>query len=224
MNNKKLYVTITGIENSDWQEKLAEIKEFKITEAAVFLTRFDKKERDHLYKFLLKSNLKYIPLVHLRHDTDASDIEFFNKNFGTNHFNIHENAFQDLDRWGNNLNKLYLELNYDGEIPKVVDLDKIGGFCLDLSHFKSAIARGKEEATLVFKEKSKSKFACNHLNGYNDLFQRDVHFVTDLRQFDYLKDLPEFVFGKIIAIEVDNCIEDQLNFKEYILDNNLISN
>jgi len=214
---RNIYVTITGIDNADWQEKLEEIEEFGITEACVFLTRFDKKERDHLYKFLLKSSLKYVPLVHLRHDTDSSDIEFFRKNFGTQHFNIHETHFGEIARWGDNLKDLYLELNYDGGIPKDVDIDKIGGFCLDLSHFQSSVARGTEEATFVFKERSNGNFKCNHLNGYNDLLQRDVHFVTDLKQFDYLKNLPDFVFGEIIAIEVDNNITEQLKFKEYIL-------
>jgi hypothetical protein len=33
--------------------------------------------------------------------------------------------------------KLYLELNYDGFLSKSVKVNKIGGFCIDLSHFKT---------------------------------------------------------------------------------------
>jgi len=44
----------------------------------------------------------------------------------------------------------------------------------------------------------------------------DIHLVKDLRDFDYLTTLPKYAFGKIIALEVDNSIQDQIKFKEYL--------
>ena len=215
--SKQIFLSITGINNLDWQEKLKDIDSLGIEEVAVFLTRFDKKERQHLYKFLLKSRIKKIPLVHLRDDTDYEDIEFFIKNFNTEYFNIHEDHFNLIDRWRGYFDKLYLELNIDNKIAKNIEIEKIGGFCVDLAHFKASIARGEEEAVKVFFEKDKVMFGCNHLSGYDELNKSDVHFVTDLKQFDYLATLPKFVFSNIIAIEVDNGIKEQVEFKKYII-------
>ncbi|MDP2934303.1 MAG: hypothetical protein Q8N59_00825 [bacterium] len=215
--SKKIYPSLTGATNSDWQSKLREIEDSKITEIAVFLSLFDKKERDHLYKFLLKSSIKKVPLVHLRDDSDSEDVEFFVKNFETKCFNIHEGFFEFLDKWNGHWDKIYLEMNYNNEIPKDVDVEKIAGFCIDFSHLKTAIARGSKEANYILSRKGKMKIACNHLNGYDSVNNEDKHNVTDLKDFDYLTTLPKYVFGEIIAIETYNSIEEQLKFKEYLV-------
>ena len=38
-----------------------------------------------------------------------------------------------------------------------------------------------------------------------------------LSNFDYLKTMPKFLFGKIIALETFNSIKEQLIFKEYLI-------
>jgi len=215
MKDFQIYVSITGQDN-DWQFKLEEVNQLKLTEVAVFLERFEKQERDHLYKFLLKSSIKKVPFVHLRHDTDKKDIEFFVNNFQTQYFNIHEQSFDVLDQWKPYWDKLYLEMNYDSEIDKDVKVRKIGGFCIDLAHFESAIAQGTEEAEYIFRRKDDIKFSCNHLNGFDPVTKSDKHTVSDLKQFDYLTDLPKFVFGQVIAIEVENSIKEQLEFKKHL--------
>ena len=79
----KILLSITGTKSFDWANKLKEINAKKIDEVAVFLECFDKKERDNLYRLLLKSSVKTVPFVHLRHDTDKEDIRFFVDNFKT---------------------------------------------------------------------------------------------------------------------------------------------
>ena len=212
----KIYLSITGKENIDWQSKLEEINQLKIIEAAVFLESFNRKERDHLYKFLLKSSIKKVPFVHLRDDTDQKDIEFFIKNYQTQYFNIHEEHFDILDRWQGYWDKLYLEMDYNSQIDKDIKVRQIGGFCIDLSHFKAAIAQGTEEANYIFQRKDKIKFVCNHLNGYDPVKKCDKHTVTNLKDFDYLTTLPKFVFGQIIALEMNNSIKEQIKFKEHL--------
>lgn len=214
--SSKIYIGITGSENIDWQSKLKEINQLEITEAAVFLESFDKKQRPHLYKFLLESSIKEVPLVHLRHDTNQEDIKFFIKHYKTDYFNIHEKSFDNLEKWQGYWDKLYLEMDYDGQVNKNVKVRKIGGFCIDLSHFKSVIAKGGEEAAYAFLRKHKIKFACNHLNGYDPVKKCDIHTITNLNDFDYLTSLPKFVFGQIIAIEVNNPIKEQIKFREYL--------
>lgn len=214
---KRVYLGITGATNVDWQSKLKEINRLKIDAVAVFLSRFDKKERDNLYRMLLKSSISKVPFVHLRDDTNADDIKFFIDNFGTHYFNIHEEHFGSLTQWQGYWDKLYLEMNFDSQIAKDVKVRQIGGFCVDLAHFKSAIARGSEEAYYVFVRKNKIKFACNHLNGFSPKTNSDLHTITSLKDFDYLTTLPKYIFGDIIAIEVENSIREQIKFKEYLV-------
>jgi hypothetical protein len=215
--SKRIYPSITGFNNNDWQKQLDEVNELKLAEVAVFLSAFDKKERNHLYKFLLKSPIERVPLVHLRDDSDGTDIEFFVKNFRTEYFNIHERFFKTLNQWKGYWDKIYLEMNYDNTVIKDVDIKKIAGFCIDFSHFKTAIARGTEEASYIFSRKDNLKFICNHLNGYDPIKNEDKHTVTDLNDFDYLTTLPKYVFGNVIALEVYNSIKEQLGFKEYLV-------
>ncbi len=212
----RIYPSITGAVNKDWQDKLTELKKLKINKVAVFLSEFDKKERNHLYKFLLRSDIREVPLVHLRDDTDSGDIEFFVKNFNTRCFNIHENFFKFLDKWKGYWDKLYLEMNYDNTVNKDVEIGKIAGFCVDLSHLKSAITRGSKEAYYILAEE-KAKIGCNHLNGFDPIQNEDKHKITaPLKDFAYLTSLPKHLFSEIIAIEVYNSIAEQLEFREYI--------
>jgi len=214
---EKFYLSITGKGNVAWQDKLKEINQLGIEEAAVFLTQFEPQERKNFYKFLLKSPIKAVPLVHIRDDVDKNEIDFFVKNFKTEYFNIHEEHFGILDKWKDFWEKLYLEMNYDGAIGKNVKVEKIGGFCIDLAHFKSAVARGNAEAYYIFLRKNKIRITCNHLSGYSEEKNCDIHDATSAKDFNYLKTLPKYVFGKVIAFEINNSIKEQLEFKNYIV-------
>lgn len=215
--SRRIYLGLTGLKNIDWQFKLEEINRLGIKEAAVFVECFEKQQRHNLYRMLLKSSIERVPFVHLRDDNTKDEIKFFIDNFGTRYFNIHEHSFDSLNQWKGYWDKLYLEMDYNSQIAKNVKVRKIGGFCVDLSHFKSAIARGSEEAYYIFARKNKIKFSCNHLNGYSEKERRDVHTVKTLKDFDYLATLPEWVFGKVIALEVFNSIKEQIKFKEYLV-------
>ncbi|MFH1575743.1 MAG: hypothetical protein ABIB55_02250 [Candidatus Nealsonbacteria bacterium] len=212
----KILLSITGKESFDWANKLKEINARKIDEAAIFFGSFDKKERDNLYRLLLKSTVKTVPFAHLRDDMSAEEIKFLIDRFKTKYFNIHESSFNILDQWKDYWNKLYLEMDFNDEIAKNVKVRKIGGFCVDLAHFKAAISRGTEEASYIFLRKNESEIACNHLNGYNPVTMKDIHIIKDLSSFDYLTTLPKYAFGKIIALEVYNSIEEQIKFREYV--------
>lgn len=213
----KIYFGITGETNSDWEEKLEWINTHEIKEATVFLTRFDLKERQKLYQALLESSLEKVPLVHIRHDTKKEELDFFDKNFQTQCFNIHEKHFNRLDRWEGWWNKLYLEMNYDSDIPQKVRVEEIGGFCIDLAHFRAALAGGSEEAYYVWLRRNNVSFRCNHVGGYSENKDVDLHWVDDKDEFDYLADLPDYVFGDIMALEVDNGMKQQKEFKKYII-------
>jgi len=216
--SQKLYVSITGTTDKDWQSKLKEIEHFKINKIALFLEIFKtRKQREKIYQALLNSRVKDIPLVHIRSDMTKDELKFLAKNFGAKCFTIHEDHFKILDHWRGFYKKLYLEMNYDNSVSSLVKVRKIGGFCVDLSHFKAAEEKWTKEFKYITSWEKKSRlFKCNHLNGFDHKKNIDLHNIKSLKEFDYLKTLPDFVFGQYIGIETFNSITDQLKFKKYL--------
>ena len=216
--SKRILISITGKTDKHWQDQLKEIEKYKIRKIALFLEQFKTTQRKKIYKKLLKSNIKNIPLVHIRHDMTKDELIFLEKNFKAKCFTIHETSFRYLPKWEGFHKKLYLEMNFDNRIPKNVKFGKIGGFCVDLAHFKAAEERWSKEFLFVMKRRKISKyFKCNHLNGYSFKKNTDIHKIKSLKDFDYLKTLPEFLFGKYIGLETENSIKEQLKFKEYLI-------
>jgi hypothetical protein len=217
--NHQILVSITGSTNHDWQAKLAEIQKRKIREIALFMECFQpKNKRWNIYRALQKSCVEKIPLVHIRNDMAKDELLFLQKNFKTRYFTIHEDSFKIMKKWQGFYKNLFLEFNTDNYLAQNVKIEKIGGFCLDLSHFKASEEKWSREFEYVLKNrKNKNIFACNHLNGYDYKKNCDLHTVTSLKQFRYLKTLPKFVFGKVMALEISNSISDQLTLKRHLL-------
>ena len=216
--SNRILVSITGKKEIDWKNKLKEINRLDIRKIALFLEMFNKKTRNNLYIALLKSRVKEIPLVHIKNDMSKQEIEFLYKKFKSRYFTIHEDSFNYLEKWNGFHKNLYLEFNYDNFIPKNVKIKKIGGFCVDLSHFKASEEKFGREFQYVIKRKNMHKyFKCNHLNGYSYKTNKDLHTIKSLRDFDYLKTLPRFLFSDYIGIEVFNSIKEQLKFKKYLV-------
>ncbi len=215
---KNILVSITGRTPKEWQNKLQEIEELNIQEVALFLEMYDKEEKQRIYKALLQSHITSIPLVHLRHDMDKEELEFLQKNYKTKYFTIHEENFvnDNLVQWQGFKKDIYLEMNFDNVVSGKVQVEKIGGFCIDLAHFKVGLEKLSKDFEYVFKRKDENLFICNHINGWNPEKNIDTHTIHDLKDFDYLKTLPEFVFGNVVALETFNSIKEQLRFKEHL--------
>jgi hypothetical protein len=217
--NQRILVGITSKDDFHWPEQLAEIEKLKITEVSLFLEKLPYPERKKVYQALYKSKIKRIPLVHLRHDMNKDEIEFLVKNYQAKFLTIHEINFNYLEQWKKYFPSLYLEMNYDSRVSPKVEVEKIGGFCVDLSHFKAAeVKYSREFAYTVERKNFPRYFHCNHLNGYSPIENKDIHKVTSLKDFDYLNTLPKFIFGEVIALEVENSIADQLKFKKYLVE------
>jgi len=215
---KSILISLTGSKERDWQSKLKEIEQLKIKRIALFLEIFDKKQRPKIYQALLNSVIKEIPLVHIKDDMTNKDLRFLQENYKTKCFNIHENHFKLLNKWKGFYKYLYLEMNYDNIVNQYVKVKKIGGFCVDLSHFKAAQDRDTIEFDYINKRKDIHRyFKCNHLNGYDFTKKIDLHTVINVKQFDYLKTLPAYLYGQYIGLEVFNSIKEQLKFKKYII-------
>lgn len=109
-------------------------------------------------------------------------------------------------------------MNYDNHVDNFVKVKKVGGFCTDLSHFKAGEEKwSKDFRYVVNNVKNRKYFACNHLNGYSYEKNCDMHMVGKLKDFNYLKTLPKFLFGEVIAIETYNTIREQQKFKKHLI-------
>ena len=216
--SKRILVSMTGHNAFQLISKLKEIKKYKIKKFALFLSRLKEPQRKKVYKALLSSNIKKIPIIHIRDDMSKKELLFLLKRFRPKYLTIHERSFTCLKKWQSLHKKLFLEMNTDNVVPENVRVRKIGGFCIDLAHFKAAEKDMTKDFQFIIKRrKIKKYFKCNHIGGYSQKRNKDLHFVKNLKQFSYLKTLPKFLFGKCIAIELDNPISEQLKFKKHII-------
>lgn len=215
--SKRILVGLGALE-SHWKEQLKEIDKLKIRKISLFLECMESPERKKIYNALLDSKVEQIPLVHIRGDMERTELLFLKRNFESSFFTIHEDEFKFLPKWKDFHKALFLEMNHDSFISESIKIEKIGGFCVDLSHFKMAEEKWSKEFEYMIQKKKVSKyFACNHLNGYSYELNSDSHVIKDLKEFNYLKTLPNFLFSKVIALEMGNSIAEQLRFKKYLL-------
>ncbi len=214
----KVFPSITGETNKDWQKKIEEVKELNIKEIPLFLERFDKKQREKIYEVLKDTPIKEIPLVHIRHDMDKEELELLKNRYNSRYFTIHEIGFNYLKEWSGFEKDLFLEMNTDDKVAKNVKVEEIGGFCVDLAHYQKQKDRDTVDYEYVYdRRENEELFQCNHLSGYSPEKMEDLHFVEKEEDFDYIKKLPSFLFGDVIGIEIDNPIKEQLEFRRYIL-------
>ncbi len=216
IHNKDILFGITGKDN-EWEKKLSDLNNLHVETAALFLERFGETQRKKIYLALLQSSLKNIPLCHIKNDMEVEELVFLEAKFKTEYFTVHESSFSFLPKWPGFEKKIFLEMDYNNSISKRVDVEKIGGFCIDLAHFKAAMTCFAKEFDYTYFRKEKNLFLCNHLNGYDEEKNKDIHEIKNLEEFDYLKTLPDFVFSKVIALEVENGITEQIEFKNYLV-------
>lgn len=215
-----LLVSVTGSRREDWQGKLKEIDNYGLEQAALFLSRFERPERAKIYQALLDSKVKEWPLIHMRNDMDQEELRLLDKHFHVRFFNFHESGFMFLNRWPNFHHKILLETNTDNILSPLVQVERIGGFCIDLAHFKATqINKTKEyKYTMSYRDRPEL-FVANHLGGYDEQANADLHHIGDLSEFNYLKELPSFIFSPLIALELENSIAEQLSFRDYLYSN-----
>ncbi len=213
----KLLVGLTGHNAQECLAKIADLKNHRIKEAALFLEQIDRSGRRQVYKALEASGLKKIPLVHLRHDMSRAELVLLAEKYQTKYFTIHEDHFGIIKRWRGFYQNLYLEMSTDDHVALNVKVEKIGGFCVDLAHYKKQSMMDNRDFAYVYNRQGKRRlFACNHLNGYDYQENNDMHRIFSRHNFRYLKTLPRFVFGRVMALETYNTLAEQLSYKQYL--------
>ncbi len=217
---KRIFPCITTCPKFSWRKKLKEAEELKLNSVS-FFPEFTPRieERKLIYPILAKSKIKWIPQVHLSDNSEKWELNFFFNRFKTRFFNIHENNLRTIKKWRGYEKNIYLEYNYDNKIlgNSLENIQKIGGLCVDFSHFWAAKNRGAREYAKTVNQAKYVKIGCNHLNGYSSKLKKDLHYARNLKSFDYLKEIPKKYFGGIITLELNNGLKEQLKFKDYII-------
>lgn len=217
--SEKIILSLTGKTEDDWKYKINDINNLNIDKIALFLETYRRSQREKIYQSLEKSCVKTIPLVHIKNDMEVDELKYLCNKYNNPYLTIHESSFEKLDLWKGFYKRLFLEFDYNNSVRSNVDVDKIGGFCIDLSHFKSAEERWLKEFEYVIGYRNKKDlFKCNHLSGYSYQKNMNLHIISSFDDFEYLKTLPDFIFGDVIALEVFNSIGDQIMYKKYITD------
>lgn len=216
--SERILLGLTGWTAKSIITKIKDVDKRGITTVALFMEIIkDRNDRERVYSVLKKSKIQNIPLVHIRQDMTRDEIEFLKKNYKSKYFTIHEEYFSEIFILKGHYKDLYLEMNTDNFVSKKIKVEKIGGFCIDLSHFKVEQQKWTKEFLYILSKKDKKIFGCNHINGYSYKRNKDLHTVKKLSDFDYLATLPKFLFGEAIAIESFNSIESQIKFKKYLV-------
>jgi len=221
--NREIFPSITTI-SSNWREKIEEVRKLGLKEVCLFLTCLDINERKELYGLLKKTKIERIPLVHLRSDMDSDELDYLRRNYQTEVFNTHT---QRKHPFLHNLDKyrkiIYIE---NTSLPlNEEEVKNFAGVCLDISHLEISRISDRERYENDIEILEKYPCGCNHISAVKKIpvkkkneLKYDFHYLENLSDLDYLKRYPAKYFSSILAIELENPIEEQLKAKNYIID------
>jgi len=189
--------TITTTFGANWKGKIKEVEMFELKEVALFPTCLDKNERREMYNLLSKTNIKNIPFVHLRHDMEVGELEFFIKEYNTQIFCVHSS--QEYPVPGEWI-KFSSVIAIENTLPNYFEekeLKRFGGICLDFAHLENDRITDLDKFNHDFSFLSKFPIRCNHISAIKEDFvieedekiRYDSHSFSDLSNFDYLKNI-----------------------------------
>jgi len=222
---KRIFPTITTT-SKNWQEKIKEAEKIELEEVCFFPNCLDEKDRKKAYNLLKKTSIKEIPVVHIKGEMKPAELNYLIENYNTRAFTLHtQKEYPLLYDYSKYRDRLFIENVFHFFDEK--ELDYFGGMCLDLSHLENDRILHKERFKNVKQILEKYKIGCNHISAVKKVAHQnkrdqnprfDSHFLKNLSEFNYLKNYPSHYFSNLLAIELENSIEEQLLAKEYIID------
>lgn len=225
----KILLGLTTTAGSDWRAKIEEIKELGLSEIALFPTCLEAPERKELYKALENTQISSVPLVHLRHDMETWELDYFHNTYTTQLFNIHasDQAIRLLMNNPPYQKSIYLENTYEINEVMTSNLKFSAGLCLDFAHWYDYWFLQKHPDYEVLGQLAKDyPIGCCHISvikakpffttwdGERAL-THNSHDFQDFSEFDYLKNFTSLL-PSVCAIELQNSLKEQLKVKEHL--------
>jgi hypothetical protein len=222
-------LTTIKIKNATWQSKIIELKNLDINRFALFLTGIRGSERDYLIEKLRSLNKSYkisIPFVHATSDMNEDEYKLLIDEFGCEVFNLHPTRCYPLKKELSQelREKIYIENSTPtGELFDS-DLENFAGLCLDISHLEDLRHYIDDNFQSILGLISKHKIGVNHISAVGNFAHslslgrpiRHKHIMNSLDEFKYLEKYDRNLFGKFIAIELDEDFKTQLAVKSHI--------
>jgi len=222
--------TITSITPSGaWRDKVKEVKRLKLKEVALFPTCLEQDERKELYQLLKETNVTSIPFVHLRNDMTIQELDYLATNYQTKIFNTHtQREFPFLFDYAKYKDIIYIENTYEPFNEE--EIKEFAGVCLDISHLETDRILNPKQYEHNIKIIGKYSCGCGHISAFKkepfrdieNVLRYDSHYLENLSELDYLKRYPLNYLIPLIAVELENPIEEQLKVIKYLLTLNLI--
>ena len=216
--------TITSITPSGaWRDKVKEVKRLKLKDVALFPTCLEPDERKELYQLLKETNVKSIPFVHLRNDMAIEELDYLVQNYQTKIFNTHtQREFPFLYDYAKYKNVIYIENVYEPLDEE--EIKEFAGVCLDISHLETDRILNLAQYEHNIKIIDKYGCGCSHLSALKkepfrdikNVLRYDSHHLENLSELDYLKRYPLKYFSHLVAVELENTIEEQLKVIKYL--------
>jgi hypothetical protein len=222
---RKILVSITTTQGSDWQGKIKEIEKLGLKETALFPTCFKKEEREKLYALLREAGIRNIPFVHIRNDMAPQELDYLIDEFKVKAFNLHSNSeYPFIHDYSRHRKMIYIENVYSPLEER--EIKEFGGVCLDVSHLENDRIHEPDKFRHNLEVFEKYPIGCNHLSCFQKTLRRDEdgylrldsHSLKKLSEMDYLKNYPKKYFSDIIAIELENTIKEQLKVRDYLIE------
>ena len=218
MTNKKILLGLTTTRNSDWKEKINEIKRYNIENIALFLTGIETSERKQLYKLLATTNIKSIYHVHLRSDMTTTEMQYLIDTYDVQAFNTHTSRsnypFENLPVQFKNIT--YIENTL--VVPTKQEMKNYGGLCIDFSHWEAYKFLHRKEYSQLESVANDSVIGCCHVSAvyyYGGLFPYAKHTAKGENGFNYLRKYIKYL-PQHISLELENSFVEQLKYKKYI--------
>ena len=208
-----------GDPSMDWRRAIQDTARLGLARVALFLTGLNPVQRKTLYQLLLSQRLRHefaIPFVHARGDMHSDEYRFLMGEFGAERFNLHRRRQQphEHDLSKELRSRIYIENAWHLE---QADLKGFAGICLDFSHLEAVMYEEPKEYPMLEGLLDRFPIGANHVSAFllerSQNNRRDRHFTTSPGDFDYLSGFPRRYFGKFVALELSNPLEEQLTVK-----------
>lgn len=229
-NPKKVLLGLTTTPGANWRGKIEEIKKMDLREVALFLTGIKQAERKELYALLEDTPIENVWHVHLRNDMEVSELEYLVERFHAKAFNVHPKASKypfEID-YAKFASMIYVE--NVALVPVPEELEKLGGLCVDFSHWYDAQLQNKQQYDFDMKAMlEKFKVGCSHISAVSPVIEKiqDItfpeiiyetyskHRSEKLEDFDYVKNFVGYL-PELISIELENSFAEQWEVKKYV--------
>jgi hypothetical protein len=216
-------ITTHGRTTSTWRDKLREVEQRKLSAFALFLTGVKKDERHELYRELQRLHTKHhfaIPFVHAVSEMHDDEFRLLIDSFGTETFNLHPRRQFPLkyELSSRTRERITIENAFIDRSLEPSDLEGFNGLCIDVSHAEDLKRACPAEFAKLSQLVQSFPVRANHVSLVGDVAMLDsqgnmtfhTHVIADGGDLSYLEQYPLDFFGSLIAIEIEDSIEDQL--------------